>query len=470
MMNAITKQQEYLLTGTKKDWKEELSHVVMKYHLIGAWITVFFNPIWTYSDYLMIPNRFLEFMSIRLSVSIITVLAILFRKKLKISPELLIFIPFLGITLQSAYIHSQVELIHFAKKIYGYNILYIGAGMVILWRPIYSFVVISMSILAHIFTIYFFASFTLNDALINGGLLSITIGFFSIFLIYTRNKLIVSNTKAKVDLENSQQETIKQKNLVELKNTEIMESITYAKRIQEAVLPSTSIMSDYFKNSFILYLPKDVVSGDFYWVANVDNKLIFAAADCTGHGVPGAFLSLIGNQLLNKIVIDNKITQPDKVLDYLKKGVVQTLQQNTDGEERKEGMDIALCVIDKENQTLEYAGAYNPCYIVRNNKLQEYKADRMPVGVYFKKQGNPFQLNTIQLRPDDTLYIFTDGFADQFGGPKNKKYKYRPFRQFLMHIHERPMNEQRDALVTEFNNWRKDNEQVDDVLIIGVKI
>jgi serine phosphatase RsbU (regulator of sigma subunit)/Tfp pilus assembly protein PilF len=275
----------------------------------------------------------------------------------------------------------------------------------------------------------------------------------------------------------------KQKGLVEEKNKEILDSIYYAKHIQEAILPSREMSKDVVKDAFILYKPKDIVAGDFYWYSVKNNKRIITAADCTGHGVPGALMSMLGITFLNEIVNHMSVTKPAEILSELRDLVKTTLKQRGSEGESKDGMDMALISLDPDTLKLEFCGANNPLWIFRTeNGSQEFieiEPDKRPVG-YFRGMGIPFTNKEFQLKKGDHLFLFTDGYADQFGGPKarpdegpfgrGKKFKYKQLRELLSSILEKPMSEQHDILSETFDNWKGALEQVDDVCIIGIRI
>jgi serine phosphatase RsbU (regulator of sigma subunit) len=256
--------------------------------------------------------------------------------------------------------------------------------------------------------------------------------------------------------------------LLEEKNKEITDSIRYAKHIQESILPPAEVVKTCLPDSFVLYLPKDIVSGDFYWIDKKDNRTFVAAVDCTGHGVPGAFMSIVGHSLLQQAVNEKGLRQPSLILDELNLGVLHTLRQDQLSSSR-DGMDIALCCIDFQNRVMEYAGAYNPLWLVREGKLEEIKANRHPVG-FVSGTPEPFTNHVIPVKANDVIYIFSDGYADQFGGEKGKKFRYRELQNLLISICGKPMNEQRDILEQAFLKWKGDLEQVDDILIIGIRL
>ncbi|MGD9992420.1 MAG: tetratricopeptide repeat protein [Salinivirgaceae bacterium] len=260
-----------------------------------------------------------------------------------------------------------------------------------------------------------------------------------------------------------------QKAEIEKQKEEITDSIKYAKRIQTAILPAPGFATEILREHFILFRPRDIVSGDYYWMNKVGNKVIVAAADCTGHGVPGAFMSMLGVSFLNEIVNKNNTVQPHLILNDLRSQVKRTLGQTGKEGEAKDGMDIALCVIDFEANKLQYAGAYNPLLLFRNGELIEVKADKMPIGIYIREKES-FTNNEIELQPGDTFYIFSDGYADQFGGPTGGKFKSKPFKELLLSIQDKSMAEQREILNTTIDEWRGEIDQIDDIIVMGVRV
>lgn len=258
----------------------------------------------------------------------------------------------------------------------------------------------------------------------------------------------------------------KHKDVIEEVNKQLIDSINYAKIIQTAILPSAKKIKKNFTDAFILYRPKDIVSGDFYWFSEVNGKKIIAAVDCTGHGVPGAFMSMIGNTLLNQIVEVKGLTKPSEILNELRKNVIKSLNQGD--VEKNDGMDIALCVIHPNK--IEFAGAFNPLVHISKNELTVIKGDRMPIGRHFKKENVSFTTHSLDLEKGDCIYIYSDGFVDQFGGDDNKKFSSKRFQKCLMDIHEMPCDEQLIRLETELDNWKGKKKQLDDILILGLVI
>ena len=258
--------------------------------------------------------------------------------------------------------------------------------------------------------------------------------------------------------------TKQQKLVIEEKSKEITDSILYAKRIQAAILPPDKNVKQHLPQSFILYKPKDIVAGDFYWMEAIGNKTLFAAADCTGHGVPGAMVSVICNNGLNRSVREYGLTSPGEILDKTRDIVIQEFEKSE--EEVKDGMDIALCSL--EGNKLQYAGAHNPLWIIRNGELTETKANKQPIGKF--DNPTPYTTQNIELQPGDSFYIFSDGFADQFGGEKGKKLKTANFKKLLLSIQKESMTKQKQLINDAFEKWKGDLEQLDDVCVIGVRI
>jgi ligand-binding sensor domain-containing protein/serine phosphatase RsbU (regulator of sigma subunit) len=288
------------------------------------------------------------------------------------------------------------------------------------------------------------------------------------FFQYRTKTLRKSNQELK-EKELIAQQVAKQKEELSIKNKNITDSIVYAKRIQEALMPSLKYFKSLLPSTFILHKPKDIVSGDFYWVNIKDDKIFIAVVDCTGHGVPGAFMSIIGFELLRNITDDQKIDEADKILKELNRGVSVTFGKESENVRLKDGMDIALCVIDKKKAELEFAGAFRPLYFVRDNKIEEIRGNRFSVGLLEDGNSNQINKTVIKLKKDDIFYLFSDGYADQFGGPEGKKFKYRRFRHLLLTIHQLPPEQQLAYLDKSFEDWKGEQEQVDDVLIVGIK-
>ncbi|HEY6161761.1 MAG TPA: tetratricopeptide repeat protein [Bacteroidia bacterium] len=338
----------------------------------------------------------------------------------------------------------------------------------------------------------------IRNTLIAGSLFLIVVAF----LLYNRYKLKQASAKV----------VERQRDEISQKNKDMVDSIRYAQRIQEAIFPPNDFIRQMLSPSFVLFKPRDIVSGDFYWVEMLGAKdrfirkkglkggydesplVFFAAVDCTGHGVPGAFMSIVGHNALTQAVKAHHLTEPAEVLDFISDVVSETLRQKFEESKVRDGMDIALCSIDYLNMELQYAGAYNPLWLVRKGSdtlrmrrndqeielrsslqlddsfLFEIQADRFPIGSFIGEQTKDFSNHRITLQENDCFYVFTDGYADQFGGEKGKKFKYKRLQEILLRNSHKPMNDQRNDLDAAFEEWKGKLEQVDDVLVIGVKI
>jgi serine phosphatase RsbU (regulator of sigma subunit) len=323
----------------------------------------------------------------------------------------------------------------------------------------------------------FLAQIKRTRMLIIGGFILII--FFAIIIIRAYRQ----KRKANLELQVQKQEVEKQRDIankehrvaeeqkliVQEKNREIMDSINYAKRIQHAILPPEELVSKYIDKNFILYLPKDVVAGDFYWFEPLGDHILLAAADCTGHGVPGAMVSVVCHNSLNRAVREFGLTDPGEILDKVTELVIETFERSN--EEVKDGMDIALISIPKtteSSKTITYAGANNSLYYVQDGELKEIKADKQPIGKYTERK--PFTTKSIDVHEGDMIYLYSDGYADQFGGPRGKKFKYKPLKNLLLQNASNPVDYQKKILIHEFIDWKSDLEQIDDVCIIGVRI
>lgn len=278
-----------------------------------------------------------------------------------------------------------------------------------------------------------------------------------------------SKKKSALLLEEKNKIIYSQKKDVEVKQKEIIDSINYAQKIQSAVLTSEEVWKKISPEHFIIFFPKDIVSGDFYWAYNtLNNRSIFALADCTGHGVPGGFMSMLGNSFLNELVVENKLFKADTVLNKLREKIIKALGQKG-AEDRKDGMDMGLCVWNKLENTLEFSGANNSLWLIRNNELIQYQGDKMPIG-QFSEELKPFTAHHIALQKNDLIVLCTDGFADQFGGDGGKKLKSKNLKEFLVKGANNPLVQQKADLVALFNEWKGNRQQVDDVSLIMIKV
>lgn len=451
-------------------WKTELNETIRKYHVIALWVAVIFNMLFFVTDYFNLYDHWQQFLTFRSAVSLVCLIVVLFYKKLKIPLEVLGVIPVLLISIQNAYMWSVMDVENLQKHTFAYIAMFIGSGMFMFYHVYYSVFIVAVNIISCFIFFHFNSNLSVDVILVNGAFLTAAVAIFSILLIRMRYKLTKKEIIARYALEQSKLE-------IQEKNNEIIDSINYAKRIQNALIPPVRVLQKMLPNSFVLFKPKDIVSGDFYWATELttttgkgEEKLtLFTVADCTGHGVSGAFMSIIGLKIFNQSMQQSNVNSPAQALDYLNTEVFNVVNKHSEGDQMiRDGMDAALCAINFEALKLYYAGANNPVYIIRNKELHEIKADKKPIGSY--EVDTNYTDREYQLEKGDMIYIFSDGYADQFGGPKGKKFKYAQFKEVLLEISNLSPNEQCKKLDQIFEDWRGDLEQLDDVCILGVSV
>jgi len=311
-----------------------------------------------------------------------------------------------------------------------------------------------------------------NTLMLIAGLAIVGIAF--LFLFYYNGK-----TKKLYSLIQTQKKEVElQKEIIEIKNKDVMDSIHYAKYIQGSMLPSAKAMNNSFSESFVLYKPKDVVAGDFYWTETINNNPVLAVCDCTGHGVPGAMVSIVACNALNRAINEFKLSNPALIFDKVNELMQETFSKSD--YEVNDGMDGVLCVFDYENMKLHLAAANNPIWVVSPPsiktelwqepwQLSQITPDKQPIGKY-KEEVAPFNLKTVSIEKGEMIYLFSDGYADQFGGPKGKKFKYKPLQELLISIAHLPLDEQKQVLDSTIESWRGGLDQVDDMLVIGIRV
>ncbi len=281
-------------------------------------------------------------------------------------------------------------------------------------------------------------------------------------------KELIARVKTQIEIKRSRDEIARNLEEIEYNNKLITYSIQYAHTIQAAVLKASQNGSDFFPEMFCLILPKDIVSGDFYWFHRIDNKLLVGVFDCTGHGIPGAFMSMLGVALLNETANRDRIVEPHLILNRLREKIIEALGQKGIISEVKDGMDGSIISYDLKSKTLVYSGAFNPMYLIRDNKIIEFKGDRMPLSYHDKISD--FSCQEIKTRQDDLIYLFTDGYVDQFGGQEDKKFLRNQFKQVLLKIHKNPMEVQKEMLLDTYKIWKGSEDQVDDITVVGLKL
>lgn len=449
--------------------KEEFYKSTEKAHVIACWIGVILNLAWFVSDYYVLPTYWIPFLVFRFTVSFISLISLLFKKQLQISIYTCAFILVLGISIQNAYMWSVMDVEHLQKHAFAYIALFIGVGMLILWDFKLSMILLFTTIISNIAFYTLNSKLSVDQFLINGGMLTLTVAIFCVFLIRNRYRLTYKEIKSRLELAKSKELIEEKHEEVVRQKQEITDSINYARSIQRSLIPNEDVFNRHFKDSFVLFQPKDIVSGDFYWVYEKNNIIFYATGDCTGHGVPGGFMTMLGISFLAEIVEVKQIKNPAEILNLMRDKIISTLKQNGNFGESKDGMDITICCIDKNKNELIYSSANNPLYILNNKKeLNIYKADKQPCGFYHEHKA--FTSHIVKLEDGDCIYTFSDGFPDQFGGSNGKKYMHKQFKENLIKNSHLSFSEQKIKLHNSLSEWKGIQEQVDDVLVIGVKI
>lgn len=290
---------------------------------------------------------------------------------------------------------------------------------------------------------------------------------FENFELKEKNKNLIEELKE--TNEQLEHKVIERTQKIEAQKNEMTDSIRYAKRIQNALHPPCELISDNLNDFFILNKPRDIVSGDFYWLAEKEDKVIVAVSDCTGHGVPGAFMSMLGIAYLNEIVNKTVTLRANEILNQLRGNVIRSLHQTGKNDEAREGMEMALCIIDFEQGKVQYSGAFNPLYLIRDKELIEFKGDAMPIGIYSDEEES-FTNQKIDLQKGDALYMFSDGYVDQIGGPRRKTFRSKYFKELLLSNSDKKMVDQYLILEQTIKEWRGDLEQIDDILVMGLRV
>ena len=337
---------------------------------------------------------------------------------------------------------------------------------------IFEMVFLTLFILLTVFLFsYDFHKHLNNEALAFHAKYTKYISLACTFLIIVETQYLWSQfIQAQLDLISKQKQEIElQKEKIEKQNNNLKDSIKYASRIQSALLPSNVKMNRLLKDHFLYFKPRDVVSGDFYWIDEHKDKIIVAVADCTGHGVPGAFMSMLGSAFLHEIVNKTQELKADAILNDLRAQLIRALHQTGKTGESRDGMDLTLYILDRNSNKMQYAGANNPLIIVRNGELVEYKADKMPIGIH-DRFSQSFTCNHIDLQNNDMLYTYSDGYVDQFGGEDGKKFMSKRFKKMLSEIGHLDISEQYKIIESTLQTWMNGYAQVDDILVIGVRV
>lgn len=465
-INSTYKMPNSHLNPFSKEVQIELSKLTQANHNLVIRVVSVLNIVFAISDYLTAPHFWVSFLIIRLIITSIFFSVYYFQDQLSIHPKWTLYIAYLGCIIENSYMYNVLDAPTLQKFTFAFITTFIGAGLFAIWN-------LRLSILAVIFTVILNAilfalmsPLSLDEFLSNGAFLTLMVAICSIIPIHTRMTALVKEITYRFQLAAAS-------NVIADKNKNILDSIEYAKRIQDAMLPNEKDWIALHQDCFVFYQPKDIVSGDFYWV-NLQEKakknvLNVAVGDCTGHGVPGALMSILGMSSIQEIYAQEGEHLPNEILYQLRKKITFNLKQTGEFGEQKDGMDLGLIHYIQGEKKLEFAGANTSAWIVRDYDIIVLKGDRMPIGIQ-NGEEHPFTLLSLPLKKGDWVYLFTDGFVDQFGGDLGKKYLSKNFKSFLLSIHHLSSSEQKKCISDEFHRWKKDNDQMDDVLVFGLHI
>ena len=446
------------------DWELEAKKLATKSASriwILASIVVPFFALFEYSYSL---EQFKYFLSVFIFVSALMILVVIFQKKFPLPPLIQTYGVSVILACCFSYMAAKTNINNVHNYLMGVSAITLVRGMIYFGKVIQLVIITIINHAIAFLLLYFFRT----EQIANIPDIDSTLFFGIIFMIFsfagmsTRYKLTKENFITSIKLQRSF-------DVIEEKQKEILDSINYAERIQRALLASKKLLDENLNDYFILFKPKDVVSGDFYWATKlINNDFVLVTGDSTGHGVPGAIMSIVNIASLNEAVIQG-ITSPELLLNETRRLIIENLKNDGSIEGGKDGMDGSLLCFDFKNNTMHSAGANNPIWIIRENELIEIKANRMPIGKH-EEDKTSFTLHTLNLQKGDVIYTLTDGFADQFGGPNGKKFKNKQLQKLLLSITHEPMVIQKQKLDTVFENWKGGLEQVDDVCVIGIKI
>jgi len=491
-------------------WKEEYKRIGHVYARWGALLVIFLFPLSTIPELSIEKSNINLWYAFRYGPSVIVGIVFLLHQKYRFSHELLFEIIAFCLFTSAAY---MVDCSDWMTYMISMVTVFITSAVLVILRPFYFVINFFVVFLIQIFVHTFLCDALILDYFLMKGvniLFVVGIAAFSMaafryyimknnfmhrvalqeahFELQERNQSLIKAQKDlrfKSDQISEQNEELKmqkeeilsqrdamqsQKEFIEKQNRDIISSIRYAERIQSAMLPTNSFIKKMLPESFVLFIPRDIVSGDFYWAGEMNGKKIIAAIDCTGHGVPGAFMSLVGDTTMNQIVFQEGVTNPAEILDRLHEGVTDYLKQSVT--ENQDGMDASIVVIDEMDRIVQFAGAKNPLVIIHENQeVEVLKGDKMSIGGKRKsKVKEAFTLHTLEYKTEKTFYIFSDGYQDQFGGPKDKKFMVRKLRKLLQEVSAKKMDDQKFFMKSRFEEWKHGYAQTDDVLLIGFKL
>lgn len=444
----------------------ELKKITRTNHDLVIRVVTVLNILFSISDYFTAPTFWLTFLLIRIAITSIFFCVYLFQDRFTLHPQWTLYIAYLGCIIENAYMYNVIDAAALQKFTFAFIATYIGAGMFAVWNYRLSILAIVFSIVVNALLFITLSPLSMEDYLANGAFLTLMVSIFSIVLIHSRVTNMIKEIHYRLQLAKANEEIASQ-------NKNIVDSITYAKRIQDAMLPDESAAHWLYTRGFIFFQPKDIVSGDFFWFkqynSNNENIYQLAVGDCTGHGVPGALMSILAISSLEEMNVGDSIQQPHLILNRLKTKITDSLKQRGEIGEQKDGLDLALIHVKTDSLKLEFAGAQLSAIMIRDGEMMEIKGDRMPIGIHWGEQTS-FTLQERDLQNGDWIYLFSDGFQDQIGGKEGKKYLSKRFRNFLVSIHTLPKSQQKDAIQSEFHSWKNEYDQTDDVLVMGFRI
>ncbi|MFN5182615.1 MAG: PP2C family protein-serine/threonine phosphatase [Bacteroidota bacterium] len=462
-----------------KEAKEELHKKVEKTQVSVTIIAAALQLPWILSDYFILHDKWKLVLFLRIIAFIIPVGICLVRKQLKISASMCMFVAALTISVLDAVIANIIPENEFKSFSIGYVVLFIGIGMLAVWDLIYSVLLVIISIALNAILFYLYSPISLKDYIVDGEMSIFIVAIISIVMVNIRYQLNISEIKSRLELERSKQ-------FIEEQQEEVLSSIRYGKRIQDALLKEEADLKDLFPDHFIIYKPKDIVSGDFFWTARKEHWLYVAVGDCTGHGVPGAFLTMFGTSFLNDIVGNSKERlKPGEILDALRNKVLKDISSKSKETENRDGMDISMIAVNTLNGEFEWSGANNPLWIAGNfngnhpeacdaniqkfekTEILEIRGDKQPIG--FHDRMKPFSNVKFRLEKGQMVYLFSDGYSDQFGGAKAKKLRASVMKEIVAKISHLRSSRQRTHLESEHDTWKGGYAQVDDICILGFR-
>lgn len=451
----------------QRSWIEEKNKQAERYNGIGLWIALVLYPIWSVLDYLLAPNElFYSFFYARCICALVMLLFALTYLKWKFNTDWLAFPVVLTISADIAYKTNTVNDEIITPYMIQYCTLFVCAGMLHIWSLRNSILIAVYTISTMVFFKEYSGKHTYPQLLTNGGLIILTVLIVYVFLIETRLILMKKAFMANFNL-NLAHEEVKQKNvIIEKKNLQIVDSINYGKRIQNAFLPNSFELKQAIGEHFIFYRPKNVVSGDFYWFAENDKKKFFAVADCTGHGVPGAFMSIIGASLLNQLVHENHIYDSNLILENLRIKIKQLLRQESN--DVRDGIEIGIIVLDNETKEVDYSGARINLWIVKNgSQIIEIEADKQAIGGFDYPNFNAYKSHKLPLEKGDVIFMTSDGYPDQFN-LLNKKIGKKKTKEICIESANLFPSQAGEKIISHFDNWKGNYDQIDDILIAGI--